>query len=415
MQGNTTRRRSYGTGSLEKRQNADGSRSWVAVYRKNGRRMPKKTIGRVREGRGDGLTEKQANEKLAELRGEIVATPRARGEQMTIAELSRRYLLAPRRGGKARKESTSENVESETRVHLAPFFGDGSIDGITAEDVADLIATLRGKGLAAKSIRNIIGTLSALFNFALAPRRGWVTGNPCDGAELPALEEPDEIRFLTLPEVRQLIEHAPTGMFQSLDRAVWLTAAMTGLRKGELVALRWRDVDWAASRIRVRQNYVRGRFGSPKSRRSTRSVPMADEVGGVLDRLFQASGYQGDDDLVFAHPATGGPLTKPNMSRRFRKALKAAGLDETHVFHDLRHTFGTRIAAVGTPLRTLQEWLGHRDLATTQRYADYAPSSGEADLIAAAFTARGHRGDNLSESQMTSQTSEPVNSGDQTL
>ena len=103
------------------------------------------------------------------------------------------------------------------------------------------------------------------------------------------------------------------------------------------------------------------------------------------------------------------------MSRRFRKALKAAGLDETHVFHDLRHTFGTRIAAVGTPLRTLQEWLGHRDLATTQRYADYAPSSGEADLIAAAFTARGHRGDNLSESQMTSQTSEPVNSGDQTL
>ena len=112
---------------------------------------------------------------------------------------------------------------------------------------------------------------------------------------------------------------------------------------------------------------------------------MADEVAGELERLFQRSRWQGDDELVFAHPQTGGPLTKANITRRMRAALKAAGLDTSHRFHDLRHTFGTRMAAVGTPLRTLQEWLGHRDLATTQRYADYAPSSGEADLVAVAF------------------------------
>ena len=88
------------------------------------------------------------------------------------------------------------------------------------------------------------------------------------------------------------------------------------------------------------------------------------------------------------HPATGGPLTKANMSRRFAKALKDAGL-EPHRFHDLRHTFGTRMAAVGTPLRNLQEWMGHREIATTQRYADYMPGTGEAELIAAAFTERG--------------------------
>jgi integrase len=76
------------------------------------------------------------------------------------------------------------------------------------------------------------------------------------------------------------------------------------------------------------------------------------------------------------------------MSRRFAKALGDAGLDE-HRYHDLRHTFGTRMAAVGTPLRTLQEWMGHRDIATTQRYADYMPGAGEADLIAAAFADRG--------------------------
>lgn len=88
---------------------------------------------------------------------------------------------------------------------------------------------------------------------------------------------------------------------------------------------------------------------------------------------------------MFAHPATGGVQPKANISRRFRAVLKAARLDETHRFHDLRHTFGTRMAAAGVPLRTLQEWLGHRDLATTQIYADYSPSEREAEMMAAAF------------------------------
>ncbi len=199
-------------------------------------------------------------------------------------------------------------------------------------------------------------------------------------------------------------------MFQAIDQALFLTAAMTGLRKGELVALRWRDVDWPAARIRVRQNYVRGEFGTPKSKRSTRSVPMADEVAGALDRLFKASRFQGDDDLVFAHPATGEPLPKANITRRFRKALKAAGLDESHRFHDLRHTFGTRMAAAGVPMRTLQEWMGHRDLATTQIYADYAPSGREGRWSRRAFARGSNSGSNLSESEGTSANLKPASS-----
>lgn len=84
-----------------------------------------------------------------------------------------------------------------------------------------------------------------------------------------------------------------------------------------------------------------------------------------------------------------------------RKALKAAGLDEQHRFHDLRHTFGTRMAAAGVPLRTLQEFMGHRDLATTQRYVDYAPSAHEVELVAAAFARGANQGANLRESQVT--------------
>ena len=220
-----------------------------------------------------------------------------------------------------------QNVESEVRVHLVPFFGNRAFDSITPQDVDDLVGVLERKRLSPKSIRNIAATLSALFTFGKAPARRWAAINPCDGVELPAVPTATEIRFLTLAEVRLLIEHAPAGMFEQIDRAMWLTAAMTGLRKGELVALRWRDIDWTASRIRVRQNYVRGEFGSPKSRRSTRSVPMADEVGGALDRLSRESRYTGPDDLVFAHPATGGPMTKANVTRRLRKALGVAGLD----------------------------------------------------------------------------------------
>lgn len=70
------------------------------------------------------------------------------------------------------------------------------------------------------------------------------------------------------------------------------------------------------------------------------------------------------------------------------KALKAAKLDETHRFYDLRHTFGTQCAAAGVAMRTLQEWMGHKHISPTQRYADYAPSNREADMIAAAFTRR---------------------------
>jgi integrase len=163
---------------------------------------------------------------------------------------------------------------------------------------------------------------------------------------------------------------------------------MTGLRRGELLALRWLDVDWLAQRIRVRQNYVRGTFGTPKSKRSTRSVPMALEVATELERLSRLSRFTDDDDLVFAHPATGQPLCVAGIQRRMRKALEAAGLDQTHTFHDLRHTFGTHCAAAGVPMRTLQEWMGHKDIKTTQIYADYSPSNREADMIAAAFTRR---------------------------
>jgi integrase len=196
-----------------------------------------------------------------------------------------------------------------------------------------------------------------------------------------------ELRAVTgrLLDVANGGDSEPYRSAQRIDRALYLTATMTGLRQGELIALRWRDVDWTAGRVRVRQNYVLGEFGTPKSRRSTRSVPMADSLAVELRHLHRASNWTADDDLVFADPDTGGPLDKAAIRRRYRRALKAANLDESHRFHDLRHTFGTRMAGAGTPMRTLQEWMGHRDIETTQRYADYAPSPHEVVFVEVAF------------------------------
>ena len=89
---------------------------------------------------------------------------------------------------------------------------------------------------------------------------------------------------------------------------------MTGMRQGELLALRWIDVDWTAHRVRVHRNFVRGRFGTPKSKRSSRSIPLADDVARELELLFQHSSHRADEDLVFAHPHTGGrPMDRSQL------------------------------------------------------------------------------------------------------
>lgn len=186
-----------------------------------------------------------------------------------------------------------------------------------------------------------------------------------------------------------MLRHVRPGVYASIDRAFYLTAIMAGLRHGELIALRWRDVDWVAGRVRVRQNWVLGEFDTPKSLRGARSVPMADRLAGELDRLYKAMGEPGDDALVFADPVTGEPLDKAVNLRRYRKVLKASKLDASYNLHGLRHSFGTRMAAAGVPMRVLQEWMGHRDIQTTQRYADYAPSQHEAALIERAWASQG--------------------------
>lgn len=376
-------KRSYRSGSLFVRRDRGGAETWYGSWYAHGRRVKRRVGPKRAVGTRSGLTRPQAEAELRRLTAETRLAPMTRGERLSVAEVSARYVANAERRG--RKPSTCSNVESVTRVHLVPFFGERAFDSIDPFEVIDLVGRLEGQGLAPKSVRHVVAILSAFFNFARAPQRGWATTNPCEGVELPALPPRDDIRFLTLEELDAVIAHARPGPFQRLDRLVFLAAATTGLRKGELVALRWRDIDWKARRIRVRRNYVRGQFGTPKSRRSSRSVPMTEELAAELRAHRRRTRFGGRDDLVLCHPDEGGPLAKANVARRFKAALKAAGL-EPHRFHDLRHTFGTHAAGAGAPMRVLQEWMGHRDLTTTQIYADYAPSAEEGLMVDRAFS-----------------------------
>lgn len=174
-------RRSYGTASLFTRTDAGGRQTWYGKWRANGRQV-KRRIGPKREsGAREGLTRTQAEAELRQLIGTTQVKPRAgAGEGLTIGEVAARYIAHAERRG--RKPSTLANIESEARVHLEPFFGARSLDRIEAADVLDLIATLEGKGRASKTIRNVVATLSALFNSpgrrsadgrARIPARAW--------------------------------------------------------------------------------------------------------------------------------------------------------------------------------------------------------------------------------------------------
>ena len=98
---------------------------------------------------------------------------------------------------------------------------------------------------------------------------------------------------------------------------------------------------------------------------------MADRLVGELDAWSRRTNWTGELDLVFAHPHTGRPVDPNKVSKRFQQACRNADVPVIR-FHDLRHTFATRMAAAGQPLRALQEFLGHADAKTTQIYAHYA-------------------------------------------
>lgn len=359
--------RPRGTGSLAARRDKAGRETWYVSFYVAGRRV-RRRVGPKREpGTSRGLTKSQAEAEVRRLM-DHAATERVVVERLTLHDAGERYLAHLETLG--RRESTLQDYRTCQR-RLAGFFAGRALDRIRPEDVEDLIGFLQ-RDLAPNTVRNHLNVLGAVFGHAV--KRGWSATNPMDRVDRPRPGPVnDDVRYLDEGELEALLRAARNDYLGHIDRVLWLTAAMTGLRRGELLALRWRDVDWAAGLIRVRRGLQRGgSIGAPKTRRGSRATPMPNRVAGALDQHHGASPWQGDDDLVFAHPATGRVYDPARVYKRYKQGLRDAGLRDLR-FHDLRHTFGVRMAAAGAPMRHIQGWMGHASVTTTEIYADFSP------------------------------------------
>jgi integrase len=271
-----------------------------------------------------------------------------------------------------RKPSTLEGYRAMVRAHLLPEFGHVPLESITPRMIEQWLERI---DRSASTRRLALVLLHGIFKRAM---KVWeLPTNPAAAVEKPTLSRSGDLEVFSPEEVWALVRVAAAEQ----DAAIFLTAAFTGLRRGELLALRWRDVDFGGSVVRVRASYAAGAVTTPKSGK-VRSVPLAPDVAAALARLGAREHFVGDDDLVFVG-ATGSFIDGSALRRRYDAALKRAGLRRLR-FHDLRHTFGTRMIGKAD-IRRVQEWMGHSDIQTTMRYLHYAPRAEDAALVAEAF------------------------------
>ena len=288
-------RRPRGTGAVFEKGNR-----WYGQWYLRGK-VVKRSLGPMRQaGSRDGLTRTQAEARLRELMLETNAAPPPVAGRMTVAEVGDRRIKQLARSGR-KPDTTLANYESEIRIHFAPHFGETTVDEINADDVEDFIDACldaedridRGLAeLSVKTVRNLYVHLNGIFEFAIS--KGWAHANPCRAVDKPASPEDDEteIRFLDQAELDALLaaattpvcRHTPATLARAaqartlrdveclewqqvgerlgcsaataiylyratpeavldndlarVDRALYLTAAMTGLRQGELLGLR---------------------------------------------------------------------------------------------------------------------------------------------------------------------------------
>ena len=354
---------------------------WYVKYRLPDGRQQQKRLGPAWTGRGRPpagyLTKRTAEAALREIlaaarEGRLPGQHRSGVTFADACEDFLRWVEHDRR----RKRSTLNDYRSAVRAHFLPAFGALALEDVTVDVIdrwrAGLVAEAR---LSPRSINKLLTILHGIFERARRVHR--LVGNPVAEVEKQPRKRRVSIDVYSSEEVLALVRAAASEQ----DGAIYLTAAFTGLRMGELLALRWRDVDFELSAIQVRASYTHRQLDTPKNR-TGRTVPLIDVVASALAQLGQREYFTRPDDLVFAS-AVGKHLDDSALRRRYKRAREAAGLRPLR-FHDLRHTFGTHAIRTVDP-RELQEWMGHADFATTQIYLSYKPRAEAAERLARAF------------------------------
>ena len=289
-------------------------------------------------------------------------TLRTPGE-ITLREAAETWLAGARAGtilnrsGDRYKPSTIRGYGRSLEDHLVHEFGDRKLASITTADLQGLVDRWQEEGMPAASIRNHIKPMQAISRRARS--RLGLALNPTHDLELPAVRAA-EVEILAPEVAASLLAVVPEA-----DQPIWATALYAGLRYGELRALRWREVDFAAGTIRVKKSWdpVEGEI-EPKSKNSKRTTPMPNVLREYLLVHRKRRGEPGAGELVFS-VADGIPFEADGLYRPADAAWKKAKLDARLRLHKARHTFASFMIAAGVNAKALSIFMGHSSISVT--------------------------------------------------
>ena len=288
----------------------------------------------------------------------------------------------------------------ERVARIMRVFGDRRIAEITTTDIERFLRGLDREGLAARNVNSHRQALANVFEYATRPDTFALPANPVRGAEKRREDYTKPPDTFTAEQVLALARAARDGRHVNggrrwastegdveqeranrQDAALYTVAGFTGLRQGELRALRWRQVRFVDRTVIVVAGMSAGLDSTTKSGK-WRAVPLAREAFVALDELSRREWFTGPDDFVFCGPA-GDPIDDSALRRRYNAARDAAGLPALP-FHHLRHTFAT-LAIRGLDPATVQTLLGHSKITTTERYLHARPLNELAERMDAIF------------------------------
>ena len=330
------------------------SGNWYAVYRDGGRQKWERA----------GNSKRTAEKLLAKRMHQVNVGTYQEFEKILFEKFSAKWLSDYARISV--KASTYTSYEAIVRIHLNPAFGKRFVHRISTADIQRFVSEKIAAGdLSPKSVVNILVPFKEMFKHAVI--WGYVKRDPTLYVKRPRVEQ-EEMDFLLPEEIRQFLDHVDPHHY-----TLFLTAVMTGMRRGELLALKWGDIDWNSGQISVRRSIHRGEFVKPKSRNSIRRIAISPVLRQALEQ-HRLTVMKLDIDLVFAND-NGLPLDPDNLIKReFHPALDRAGLRRIR-FHDLRHSYASLLISQGENIKFIQSQLGHASAKTTlDRYGHLMPN-----------------------------------------
>ena len=253
------------------------------------------------------------------------------------------------------RKSTMRMYSFNLERHILPMFGQLPLREVNRSHIESCLSKLRQKGHAVSTLRNVRSAISGVLESAVD--RQFIPYNPAHRIHLREADSKTERRYYRAPDIRLLL-----SKLDEPCRSVVLIAVSTGLRIGEILALRWKRVDLLSGTLDVAETYSGGEFGPPKTRSSRRTIPISSSLLESFKALRPAN--CDPESLVFA-TSRGTPLNRQNLYSRVL-APTCDSLERPRVsWHSFRHTHATLLHDIGESLKTAQSLLGHSDMQTT--------------------------------------------------